>query len=167
MDYQPTTNNEDEFAKALDNLGGDANASNNDFFADNNNASYLSQTNDEQPAAAPEAVPAMETTPTTEPEPAVPAVTPSFSPSTAPAPSSSNDGDLNSLKTSVLTDLRPVIDNVEIGSEEKYHLLSTLFNANHDSSLIEPAYSAARQISDDTKRAEALLEIVHDIDSVN
>ena len=157
MDYQPTTNNEDEFAKALNNLGGSAGSPSNDFFADSNNTSYLNQTSDEvvtstEPAAMPE--PAQEIAPS-----------PDFKANPAPAPRMG--GDLSSLKTSVLTDLRPVIDNVNIEAGEKYHLLSTLFKANKDSTIIEPAYTAARQIADDTKRAEALLEIVHDIDSVN
>jgi hypothetical protein len=166
MDYQPTTNNEDEFAKALNNLSGDA--AGNDFFADNNDASYLNQTDGTQPAAETPA-PAFEA-PAEEPvaaaEPVAPAAAPEPTPAFTPA-ANVGGGDFGSLKTSVLTDLRPVIEKVDISADEKYHLLSTLFNANHDQSLIEPAYVAARQIGDDTKRAEALLEIVHDIDSVN
>lgn len=189
MDYQPTTNNEDEFAKALNNLSGDTGSG--DFFADNNNASYLENSNEapaptvmetvtaaEEPAPAPaEEELALPQTPfnTPAPAPVEPAPAPVVEPSpsfSAPeptpiAPAPAGGGDLNSLKTSVLTDLRPVIENVSIEPDEKYGLLSTLFNANRDSTLIEPAYIAAREITDDTKRAEALLKIVHDIDSVN
>lgn len=87
-----------------------------------------------------------------------PAPTPAF---TAPAPASS---DLEGIKKSALGELRPLIDKVDLPAEEKFDTYLMLIRSTDDSSLIAPAHAAAQAIADETRRAEALLDIIKEID---
>jgi hypothetical protein len=77
-----------------------------------------------------------------------------------PAPS----GDLESIKKDALGELRPLIDKVDLPAEEKFDTYLMLIRSTDDSSLIAPAHAAAQAISDEKRRAEALLDIVKEID---
>ena len=117
--------------------------------------------------------PAETAAPTEMPEPArAPEMDASAPTTSEPAPEASTsmpagDGDLDSIRTSAIAELRPLLDKVEITPEEKFTLLVTLFNANHDQSLMDPAFAAAREITDDAHKAEALLEVIRDINSLS
>lgn len=87
-----------------------------------------------------------------------PAPEPAFS---APDPASSN---LEDIKKSALGELRPLIDKVDLPSEEKFDTYLMLIRSTDDSSLIAPAHAAAQGIADETRRAEALLDIIKEID---
>ena len=75
-----------------------------------------------------------------------------------------NNGPLASIKKDALVELRPLVDKLNISPEEKFDTLLLLIRSTDDSTLIEPAYEAAKSISDETRRAEALLDIVKEID---
>ena len=72
--------------------------------------------------------------------------------------------DLESIKKDALIELRPLIDKVDLPAQEKFDTYLMLIRSTDDSSLIAPAYTAAQSITDETHRAEALLDIIKEID---
>lgn len=98
-------------------------------------------------------------------EPAV--ETPEFieEPVAAPAPIMNVAGlNLDEIKVHALQDLRPLIDKLSVSNEEKFDIYLLLLRSSDDNTLIEPAYEAARNIEDETKRANALLDVIKEID---
>lgn len=77
---------------------------------------------------------------------------------------SSEDGDLDSIKKDALTELRPLVDKLDLEPEEKFDTYLLLIRSTDDKSLIAPAHAAAQSIADETKRAQALLDIIKEID---
>lgn len=108
------------------------------------------------PAPAPAPMPAPE--PFHNPEPA-PVETPSHSFDT-PGLSSSE------IKKAALRDLAPLLDKVHMDAEQKFDIYRDIFEDLKDYTVLDPAYHAARDISDETKRAEALLFLVESIDKM-
>lgn len=93
--------------------------------------------------------------------------TSSFAPSTTPAPSfggSDDNGPLASIKKDALTELRPLVDKLNVSAEEKFDTYLLLIRSTDDAELIGPAHEAAKQITDETRRAEALLDVIKEID---
>ena len=72
--------------------------------------------------------------------------------------------DLDGIKSHALEDLRPLVDKLTVTSEEKFDIYLLLLRSSDDDTLIEPAYNAARAIEDETKRANALLDVIKEID---
>ena len=113
---------------------------------------------DMTPEMAPETVPEKpetnpyETTPL--PKPAVVAV----------APSVSSGDDLSSIKKDALNDLRPLVGKLDIAPEEKFDTYLLLIRSTDDKTLIEPAYAAAQAITDEARKAQALLDVIKEID---
>lgn len=85
-------------------------------------------------------------------------------PSTLPAPTTAPSGDLDGIKKDALNELRPLIDKVDLPAEEKFDTYLMLIRSTDDTSLVGPAHAAAQGIADEKRRAEALLEIVKEID---
>jgi len=94
---------------------------------------------------------------------ATPTPTPLPEPSTPPVAATGNS-DLDSIKKDALIQLRPLIDKVELPAEEKFDTYLMLIRSTDDASLIGPAHAAAQEISDEKRRAEALLDIIKEID---
>ncbi len=116
---------------------------------------------EETPAAAPAAVPAA-------PAPVadltgftMPAV-PTLDPAPVIAPFGSED--LDTIKLNALKELRPLMDKVELPAEEKFDTYLMLIRSTDDKTLIGPAHTAAQGIADEKRKAEALLEIIKEID---
>lgn len=82
---------------------------------------------------------------------------------TTPAPVSTND-DLSSIKSEALNELRPLVDKLNVQPEEKFDTYLLLLRSTDDKSLIAPAHEAARNIPDEARRAQALLDIIKEID---
>ena|SRR5688572_15565343 len=91
---------------------------------------------------------------TTTPEPV--AVTPPAAPVAS--------GDLDSIKKDALSELRPLVDKLNVAPEEKFDTYLLLIRSTDDQSLIGPAHEAARSITDEARRAQALLDIIKEID---
>ena len=72
--------------------------------------------------------------------------------------------DLESIKKDALEQLRPLIDKVELPAEEKFDIYLMLIRSTDDASLIGPANLAAQSISDEKRKAEALLDVIKEID---
>lgn len=92
---------------------------------------------------------------------------PAFSmpaPSLPPASIPSGSSELEDIKKSALVELRPLIDRVDLPVEEKFDTYLMLIRSTDDASLIAPAHAVAQTITDEKRKAEALLEIIKEID---
>ncbi len=74
---------------------------------------------------------------------------------------------LEDIKVHALQDLRPLVDKLSVSNEEKFDIYLLLLRSSDDNTLIEPAYNSARLIEDETKRANALLDVIKEIDYFN
>lgn len=79
-------------------------------------------------------------------------------------PVSTNNGDLNSIKQEALGELRPLVDKLDVSPEERFDTYLLIIRSTDDQSLIAPAHEAARAITDEARRAQALLDIIKEID---
>jgi hypothetical protein len=98
-------------------------------------------------------------------EPVAPATMPD--PITVPAPApamSATSGDLDSIKKDALSELRPLVDKLNVAPEEKFDTYLLLLRSTDDQALIAPAHEAARNIADEARRAQALLDVIKEID---
>lgn len=82
---------------------------------------------------------------------------------TPPAPAA-DTGALEGIKRSALEELRPLVGKLDLPPEEKFDTLLLIIRSTDDQSLIEPAHDAAKAIPDEIKRAQALLDIIKEID---
>jgi hypothetical protein len=101
------------------------------------------------------------------PEPIEEPVIPTMpEPVVAPAPVTMPpvSGDLESIKQNALTELRPLVDKLNVAPEEKFDTYLLLLRSTDDQALIAPAFEAARAITDEARRAQALLDIIKEID---
>ena len=95
----------------------------------------------------------------TTPEPITP--TPVVS---APAPAVAADPALDTIKQTALNELRPLVDKLDVSPEEKFDTYLLLLRSTDDKTLIAPAHDAAIAIVDEARRAQALLDIIKEID---
>lgn len=101
------------------------------------------------------------------PQPSAPPMpTPSLPPVPAqePVADAASGGSLDDIKKNALNDLRPLVDRVSMSPEEKFDVYLMLIRSTDDTSLIDPAYAAAQGIEDEKKKAEALLDVIKEID---
>jgi hypothetical protein len=99
--------------------------------------------------------------PVDEPEPT--AAAPTMPDPIAPI-TSSVSGDLETIKKDALSELRPLVDKLNVAPEEKFDTYLLLLRSTDDQALIGPAHEAARNITDEARRAQALLDIIKEID---
>ncbi len=78
-------------------------------------------------------------------------------------PDSSADNDLLSLKKQALEELSPLIDHLDQTPEEKFNTTMMMIQATDSSNLVKVAHDAALKIEDEKIRAQALLDIVNEI----
>lgn len=88
-----------------------------------------------------------------------PAVTEPISPA---APAAADDG-LVTLKQEALQSLQPLVSHLDQTPEEKFKTTMMLIQATDNPSLVKEAYAAANQIKDEKARAQALLDVVNEI----
>ncbi len=103
--------------------------------------------------------PATDITKPAAPEPVMP--TPTVS---APAPTAAADPALDTIKQTALNELRPLVDKLDVSPEEKFDTYLLLLRSTDDKTLIAPAHDAAVAIVDEARRAQALLDIIKEID---
>ena len=149
MDIQPTNqqpiSDDQELAKVLAGINQQANAAATTPVATDTPAPEVS--------SVPEA-PDMPDPVVTTPEPAPAPVTPSVS----------AGGDLEAIKKDALSELRPLVDKLNVSPEEKFDTYLLLLRSTDDQGLIAPAHEAAKNITDEARRAQALLDIIKEID---
>lgn len=137
------------------------------------------------PPATPPPMPAIPEPPTPAPAPAAPETpqpdmpapakvdipTPTTPPPApaVPAPEAArhepkSGSPLDSIKQEALGELRPLVDKLDVSTEEKFDTYLLLLRSTDDKELIAPAHAAAKKISDEGRRAQALLDIIKEID---
>lgn len=72
--------------------------------------------------------------------------------------------DLESIKQEALGELRPLVDKLDVSPEEKFDTYLLLLRSTDDRDLIAPAHAAAKNIVDEARKAQALLDIIKEID---
>ena len=158
MDIQPQSqqpiSDDQELAKVLAGITQQADGGDDAATADASMPSVVPMPTLEDPTEAP----AVEDVPV---EPVVESVAPE---PVAAAPVFSGSDDLTSIKTEALTELRPLVDKLNVEPEEKFDTYLLLLRSTDDKSLIAPAHEAARNIADEARRAQALLDIIKEID---
>lgn len=155
-------------------------------------AKVLASMNDQAAAAQPGGSPHPAVTPATPPSameeniPPIPATLPS-TPASSPEPAtdtmptiqthgtnsvaipsatavSTPAGSLDDIKRQALDQLRPIVSKLDLPAEEKFDALLLVIRSSDDQSLIQAAYQAAEGIADEAKKAQALLDIVKEIE---
>lgn len=74
------------------------------------------------------------------------------------------DPALDDIKKTALSELRPLIGKLNVSPEEKFDTYLLLLRSTDDKDLIAPAHDAAVAIVDEARRAQALLDIIKEID---
>ncbi len=113
--------------------------------------------------------PAPNPAPGTMPEPALaPEVnlTPEAPAPETPAPEINTNLNMRQIKESALRDLVPLLDHLNLTPDQKFNIYRNIFEELRDYTVLEPAYLAAKEIADETDRAEALLYLVESIDKM-
>lgn len=103
---------------------------------------------------------------------AMPAANPLPQPSNNPSlvaqpladPVAADSGDdLIEIKKDALQQLTPLVGHLDQTPEEKFRTTMMLIQATDDKSLLKSAYQSALQIPDEKSRAQALLDVVNEI----
>lgn len=81
----------------------------------------------------------------------------------SPLNGSGPDDDLLELKEQALHSLQPLVGHLEQSPEEKFKTTMMLIQATDNSSLVKEAFEAANRIADEKTRAQALLDVVNEI----
>ena len=80
----------------------------------------------------------------------------------APPAKPAND-DLIKIKQDALSELGPLVGHLDQTPEEKFRTTMMMIQAADDQSLVPKAFEAAKAITDDKTRAQALLDIINEI----
>jgi hypothetical protein len=75
----------------------------------------------------------------------------------------SNTDELLDIKQQALQQLTPLIGHLEQSPEEKFRTTMMMIQASDNDALVKAAYDAALAIPDEKTRAQALLDIVNEI----
>lgn len=70
------------------------------------------------------------------------------------------------VKKAALRDLVPLLGKININKSQKFNIYKDIFEELKDYTVLVPAYEAARELDDETERANALLFLVEAIDKM-
>jgi hypothetical protein len=154
----PVTSDNDELAKVLAGIGGNENPQPRRSAVENAGLQF-----EETPAPGEVPQPPVARH-MVQDGPAIPSFTPSTDVSTPVSPAAHKDGGLSELKKSALEELRPLVTKLNLPPDEKFDTLLLIIRSTDDKSLLAPAHEAAKLIVDETRRAQALLDIIKEID---
>lgn len=84
-------------------------------------------------------------------------------PVTAVAATDGGDDELMGVKQKALEQLSPLVGHLDLPPEKKFDTYMEIIRASDDKSLIQPAFDAAQEIVDDDKKAQALLDVVNEV----
>lgn len=103
--------------------------------------------------------------PTSAPEPAAePTVVSDSAPVDLPAVRQTQDPqDLLTIKQEALRKLSPLLGQLDQTPEEKFRTFMMMIQASDNQNLVKDAYDAALQITDEKVKAQALLDVVNEI----
>jgi hypothetical protein len=70
---------------------------------------------------------------------------------------------IEQIKISALQELRPLMQHIDLSPEERFEKYLMMLRASDDSTLIQPTYEAAQKITGEKLRAQALLDVINEI----
>jgi hypothetical protein len=79
------------------------------------------------------------------------------------APAAVADPELLDIKRDALNELTPLVSHLDQSPEERFRTTMMMIQANDNQALIKDAYEAAHAIEDQTARAQALLDVINEI----
>ncbi len=71
--------------------------------------------------------------------------------------------DLLEIKKDALEQLSPLVDHLDQSPEEKFKTLLMMIQASDDKTMLTTAYETAQKITDEKLKAQALLDVVNEI----
>lgn len=101
------------------------------------------------------------------PAPATPEEAPVIAPVITDEDSNVDSNNIQHVKDSALRDLLPLLDKMNISPSQKFNICKDAFESLRDYTILDYAYKAAKRITDDGERGEALLYIVEVIDRIS
>jgi hypothetical protein len=81
----------------------------------------------------------------------------------AQPPTPPSDDNLIAIKQQALSSLTPLVSQIDQSPEEKFKTTMMLIQASDNAALIKEAYTAANQITDEKARAQALIDVINEI----
>ena len=85
------------------------------------------------------------------------------SPDTTDTSTPAADSNLLDLKQQALSQLSPLVGHLDQSPEEKFRTTMMMIQSTDNQSLLQAAYEAANAIPDEKARAQALLDVVNEI----
>lgn len=83
-----------------------------------------------------------------------------------PTKGTGENGELDDVKKSALDQLRPLIEKLDLEPADKFDKYLMMLRASDDPALIKPAFDAAQGISGEKEKAQALLDIINEINYI-
>lgn len=77
-----------------------------------------------------------------------------------------DSGELDTVKNSALEQLRPLIEKLDLEPADKFDKYLMMLRASDDAALIKPAFDAAQGIEGEKEKAQALLDIINEINYI-
>lgn len=74
-----------------------------------------------------------------------------------------NSDNLLSMKQQALQQLTPLVNHLNQSPEEKFRTIMMMIQASDDHTRLNEAFEAAKEITDDKARAQALLDVINEI----
>ena len=108
--------------------------------------------------------PASSAKPTDTPPEPITSIKSASQPSQPEKPATPDNGNLANLKKQAINELRPLVGKLNLPPTDKFDTLLLLIRTTDDKTLIPEAYKTAVNIADETRRAQALLDIIKEID---
>jgi hypothetical protein len=78
-------------------------------------------------------------------------------------PNTNHDDKLLDIKQQALEQLSPLVEHLDQAPEDKFKTTMMMIQASDDKTLVPKAFEAAKNIQDDKARAQALLDIINEI----
>jgi len=67
------------------------------------------------------------------------------------------------MKQEALQHLNPLVEHLDQEPEDKFRTIMMMIQATDDHTKLQEAFEAAKQITDDKTRAQALLDVINEI----
>lgn len=112
---------------------------------------------------AQDASPATTSSPSNDSSPTTSTSEPVSAPSLTQPPAGGESNDLLDLKQQALGQLTPLVDHLEQSPEEKFRTTMMMIQSTDNQTLLKDAFTAAQAITDDKARAQALLDVINEI----
>jgi hypothetical protein len=78
-------------------------------------------------------------------------------------PQPAGNDDLTQIKQQALSQLSPLVGHLDQSPEEKFRTTMMMLQATDDQGLVQVAFDSAQQIQDEKTRAQALLDVINEI----